>query len=127
MIACEDTDLAAAVRFIRQHTCDGINVEDVLDTVLVSRSIMDRKFLTTMGRTIHAEIQRVQVEHAKQLLAETGLLVKQVAKRCGFRYAEYMTAVFHRHIGQSPLEYRQKSASTRAKNSVNRKSKCVTV
>jgi LacI family transcriptional regulator len=116
VIACPDPDLAAAVRFIRQHACDGIGVQAVLDMALVSRSTLDRKFLAMLGRTIHAEIQRVQVDRAKQLLAGTSLLVKQIAKRCGFRYAEYMTAVFHRHTGQSPIEYRQHSAGDRPQN-----------
>jgi LacI family transcriptional regulator len=115
VIACADPDLAAAVRFIRKHGCEGIGVEDVLKAVGCSRSTLDRKFRAAMGRTIHAEMQRVQVERARQLLAGTSLLVKQVAKHCGFRYAEYMTAVFRRHVGQSPLEYRQQRAGPRGR------------
>jgi LacI family transcriptional regulator len=107
VIACQDADLATAVRFIRRHACEGIGVQAVLAAAHTSRSTLDRKSLAALGRTIHAEIQRVQVDRAKQLLAGTGLMVKQIAKRCGFRYAEYLTAVFRRHTGQSPLEYRQ--------------------
>lgn len=110
VIACQDPDLVAAVRFIRQHACEGISVQAVLETAHVSRAVLDRKFLAMLERTIHAEIQRVQVDRVKQLLAGTSLLVKQIAKQCGFRYAEYMTAVFRRHTGQSPIEYRQRSA-----------------
>lgn len=107
VIACQDAELAAAVRFIRERACTGIDVPAVLKAAGSSRSTLDRKFLATLGRTIHAEIQRVQLERAKQLLAETSLLVRHIARRCGFRYAEYLTAVFRRHTGQSPLEYRR--------------------
>ena len=107
VVACADPDLAEAVRFIRRHACDGISVETVLDAVEVSRSTLDRKFHVTMGRSIHAEIQRVQIDHAKQLLAGTDLLIKQIAKQCGFRYSEYLSTVFQRHTGQSPLAYRR--------------------
>ncbi len=108
VVASEDLDLVAAIRFIRQHACERIGVRHVLEAAAVSRSTLDQKFLTTLGRTVHAEIQRVRIDCAKQLLSDTSLLVKQVARRCGFRYAEYMTAVFQKHTGESPVEYRQK-------------------
>lgn len=107
VVACNDQELAAAIRFIRQHACDPIRVADVLDAVQVCRSTLERRFLGTLGRTIHSEIERVQVDRAKQLLAGTSLLVKQIAKRCGFRYTQYMTLVFRRCTGQTPLEYRR--------------------
>ena len=107
VIACKDQELAAAIRFIRQHACDPIGVADVLDAAPVCRSTLERRFLNLLGRTIHLEIERVQMERAKQLLAGTSLLVKQIAKRCGFRYGEYLTTVFRRTTGQTPLEYRR--------------------
>jgi LacI family transcriptional regulator len=110
VVACQDPDVAAAVRFIRQRACEGIGTQHVLDTAQVSRSTLDRKFRDVLGRTIHAEIQRVQVDRAKQLLAGSSLMVKQVAKRCGFRYPEYLTAVFRRHTGLSPQDYRATAA-----------------
>jgi len=110
VVACDDQELAAAVRFIRQRACDPIRVADVLAIAQLSRSTLERKFLDTLGRTIHAEIERVQVERAKQLLAGTSLLVKQIAQRCGFRYPQYMTVVFRRCTGQTPFAYRRRVA-----------------
>lgn len=113
VVACQDEDMATALRFIRRHACAGIDVAAVQETIHASRSTLDRKFLATLGRTVHAEIQRVQVERVKQLLVASSLMVKQIAKRCGFRYAEYMTMVFQRHTGQSPIQYRQRAAGSR--------------
>jgi LacI family transcriptional regulator len=109
VVACDDQELAAAVRFIRQRASDPIRVADVLNIAQLSRSTLERKFLDTLGRTIHSEIERVQVERAKQLLVGTTLAAKQIAKQCGFRYAQYMTVVFRRRAGQTPLEYRRKT------------------
>ena len=108
VVACGDLDLAAAIRFVRERACDGIGVQHVLKAAAISRSTLDQRFLAALGRTVHAEIQRVRVERVKQLLADTNLLIKQVAKRCGFRHPEYMTAVFQKHTGESPVEYRRK-------------------
>lgn len=107
VLACDDPDLAVALRFVRERACDPIHVNDVLEVVRVSRSTLEKKFQAVLGRTVHAEIQRVQMAMAKDLLARTDLLVKQVARRAGFKYVQYMTEVFRQHVGQSPAEYRK--------------------
>ena len=51
-------DLEAVVpvfhRFIREHACEGIGVDDVLSQVPVSRSVLQRRFRSLLGRSIHA-------------------------------------------------------------------------
>jgi LacI family transcriptional regulator len=59
-----------------------------------------------MGRTVHEEIQRVQLSIAQQLLTTTNLSVEEVAMRAGFSSAQYMNAVFQRVLGQTPGQYR---------------------
>lgn len=108
VLACGDPELNRAIRFVRKHACDPIRVEDVLRTVPLSRSTLEKRFRDTLGRTMHAEIQRVQVQRATQLLVHTDLLVKQIAQRCGFKYVPYLTRIFHMHVGLSPVEYRRR-------------------
>jgi LacI family transcriptional regulator len=107
VLACDDSDLVSALSFVREHACDPIHVSDVLEKVRLSRSTLEKKFQTLLGRSIHAEIQRVEIERAKDLLVHTTLLVKQVARRSGFKHVQYMTEVFRRHVGQSPAKYRK--------------------
>ena len=108
ILAFDDPDLTRAVRFVRRHACDPIEVSDVLRVVHLSRSTLDNRFRTALGRTIHAEIQRVRIERAKQLLVDTELLVKQVAQRSGFASMQYMTTVFRQHTGRTPTQYRKR-------------------
>lgn len=105
----EDAQVAAAVRFIREHASDRIQVPDVVQAVNVSRSTLRTRFKAVMGRTIHAEIQRVQLEHAKQLVTASSLPLKQVATRSGFKHTEYMITLFRQQFGQTPAEYRKRS------------------
>lgn len=107
VLACEDGDLAAALRFIREHACDPIGVADVLDAVPLSRSTLEKRCLAVLGRSLHAEICRVRIQRAQHLLAGTNLLVKQVAQHCGFRHVPAMNRLFRRHVGQTPAEYRR--------------------
>ncbi len=105
----QDADVAQALRHIRQHVGEGIQVSDVVRTVAVSRSTLEVRFKAFTGRTIHAEIQRAQVERARQLVATTNLPLRQVAVAAGFRYLQHMATVFRLHTGQTPGEYRKRS------------------
>jgi LacI family transcriptional regulator len=60
-----------------------------------------------MGRTIHAEIQRVQIEEARRLIAATELPLKQVTTAVGFAHVHYLTTVFRQQTGWTPAEYRK--------------------
>jgi LacI family transcriptional regulator len=50
-----DPFVVLAFRFIQQHACDGINVEDVLKVVPMSRSLLESSFRQLIGRSPHHE------------------------------------------------------------------------
>ena len=106
-LAIDDPDVSAAVAFIREHACDGIGVEKVLDAVPLSRRVLESRFRKLLGRTPHAEIVRVQVERARELLTQTDLPLKTIAQRVGIPHAEYLSVVFKRATGHSPGAYRR--------------------
>ena len=108
-LAIADEDVAAAVRLIRQKACTGIRAYEVVKAVAAARSTLEARFKAVIGRTIHAEIERVRVERAKQLIAATNLPLKQVALEAAFAHVQHMTTVFRRHTGQTPGEYRKRS------------------
>ena len=107
VLATDDREVAMAVSFIRQHACERIQVGDVLRHVRLSRTVLEPRFKQLLGRTIHQETQRVQVERVKELLALTDLPIKQIASRCGFTYTQYMTRVFREAVGKTPAQYRK--------------------
>jgi len=106
VVAIEDEGLAAALRFIREHACTGIRVEDVLAAVPLSRSTLERACRTLLGRSPNAEIRRVQLHRARQLLAETDLGLAAIAARTGFGRAAYFCARFKATFGETPGQYR---------------------
>jgi len=107
VLALADPDVSAAVRFIREHACDGIAVKDVLDEVPLSRRVLEGRFRKLFGRTPHDEIARVRFERVRRLLRETSLPLADVAQRSGFRNAEYLATAFRREFGLSPNDYRK--------------------
>ncbi|MFW6145942.1 MAG: substrate-binding domain-containing protein [Planctomycetota bacterium] len=111
MLAVDDREVAAAVRFIRTHATRGITVTDVLDAVPLSRRTLERRFRAAFGRSPGAEIRRVQLERAKYLLAGSDASIPQVARQSGFRSPEYLTYVFRRKLGLPPTHYRKQPHS----------------
>jgi LacI family transcriptional regulator len=105
--AIADPSVAAAMRFIREHACDGIGVDEVLEHVPVSRSVLQRRFRAVIGRTIHDAIAGVRLQRVKQLLVETDLPLSAIAERAGFTHVEYMSTAFRQATGLSPGAYRR--------------------
>ena len=111
LLAIEDDDLAKALRFIRDHAAEPIEVRDVLREVAISRRRLERGFQKVLGRSPSAEIHRRHVEQAKRLLTETDMQIPDVAAASGFGSPTYFATIFKREMGLSPLKYR---SSTRA-------------
>lgn len=109
VIALADPDIAEAMKFIRDHACDGINVNTVLERVPLSRRVLEKRFQELIGRTPHQEITRRRFDHVKRLLMDTDLTLGQIASRTGFRNEEYLSVAFRKAAGMSPGQYRKQS------------------
>ena len=115
MLAIEDPHVAAAVTLIREKIGEPFGVEAVMRQANVSRRWLEQKFKDLVGCTIYQYICRTRIAHAKDLLAAPGkkMLLKDIARTCGFASAERFRLVFARLTGQSPAQYR--SAQQRRK------------
>lgn len=107
IVAIDSPDVVESLRFIRENACRGINVEDVLDAVMISRSSLERQMQKLFGRSPKAEIRRVQFNQVKQLLQDTVLTLSDIADRTGFKYSQYLSEAFKREFGITPGEYRE--------------------
>ena len=107
VVAIPDADVATAVRFIREHAGDGIDIGDVLRHVALSRSTLERRFAQYLGRSPKAEILRVQLQRVKQLLRATEYPLADIAERAGFSHVANMCHLFKQKVGCTPGEYRQ--------------------
>jgi len=108
-LAIRDGDVAAAVRFIREHVGDGIAVQDVVGHVAVSRSTLQRRFASVLGRSPRQEIIRAQIERVKELLAKTDMPLARIAERAGFGHLECMSRLFKARTRLTPGQYRKRA------------------
>ncbi len=105
--AINDWLVADAVRFIREHACDGLKVETLVAEFGVSRSVFYERFLNAMNRSPHQEILRVQLEKTKRLLTETDFSLEKITELAGFQHPANMSATFKREVGMNPSVYRK--------------------
>jgi LacI family transcriptional regulator len=110
-LALKDPEVAQAVRFIREHVTEPLNVADVLDVVPLSRRPLEKRFSRSVGCSILHEIHRVKIARAKRLLVESDLTVEGVAHACGFAGQTRLNIVFQKLTGVTAGQYRHQNAS----------------
>jgi LacI family transcriptional regulator len=109
VLALEDRDIAAAVRFVREHACDGATVADLLKAVPLSRRVLESRYRKATGRTPHEDLLRIRIGRVQQLLAETDHSLERIAGLAGFNHPEYMSVAFKRETGMTPGQYRRRA------------------
>ncbi len=107
VLAVEDSQIAKAIHFIREHACDGILVQDVLNHVAMSRRMLESRFLEATGRTPHEMISTMRLNRVKKLLQESELSLEAIASIAGFEHPEYMSVAFRKQFGMPPGRFRR--------------------
>ncbi len=113
ILAIDDPMIADAVRFIREHACEGIGVSDVLREIPLSRSVLQRRFRRIFDQTANDMIVELRLRRAQQLLIGTDLPIARIAEIAGFRYQRYLGAVFRKKLGMTPYRFRQQAGPGR--------------
>ncbi len=107
VLAVDDPDVAAAIRFIRQNAYHGITMDQVADAIPAARRTLERRFKRVMGHTLHTELVNTRVQHAKELLISTERSLEGVAEACGFNSLKHFHDVFRRLVNDTPASFRQ--------------------
>lgn len=101
-----EPELAAALRFIRDHATARIGVDDIAAASGLSRSSLERRFRAVVGRSPLAELLRERIERAQHLLVQSDLAIKEVASAAGFHDVRHLSVTFRQKTGTSPGQYR---------------------
>ncbi len=107
-VVVDDPLVAAAMRFILEHTHEPIRVSDVARHVATTRRTLERRFREVMDRTIMQEIVRCRLDRLKRRLAETDTPIKALVADSGFNSPRVLYETFVREEGLSPSAYRAK-------------------
>ncbi len=106
LLAVNHKGVANSLRFIWEHSDQPISVKDLVVAAAMSRRGLHKAFLENVGRTPGQELQRVRIERAKRLLANSGHKMEVLASMCGYQSANSFCVAFKQATGMSPKQYR---------------------
>ena len=108
ILAIEDVQLAEAINFIHKHSDTTISVEDVADSLAVSRRSIERKFRKALNHSVSDEIRRTRAGHIIKMLLGTDLTITQIGLALGYNDLTHIARYFREETGMTPLAYRDK-------------------
>jgi LacI family transcriptional regulator len=106
LLAVKHKGVANSLRFIWEHASQPISVKDLVGVAAMSRRGLHKAFLDNVGRTPGQELQRVRIDRAKRLLADSNHKLEVMARMCGYKSANSFCIAFKQATGQSPKQFR---------------------
>lgn len=103
----DDEVIAAAMRYIRNHANQKLQVPDVVKHSSLNRRKLEKRFLAVCGFSVRDDIERVRIQRAMSMLKTTNAPVPVVARQCGYRNPQRLAEAFRRQTGQSPVRFRK--------------------
>ncbi len=103
----KDDAIDEATMFIKLNYYNPINVDMLCRHVNYSRSCFSRRFKMETGLSVPQYVNRIRLIKAKNLLENTNLSMKEIAKSVGFDDALYFSRVFKKFMGTSPIYYKK--------------------
>jgi len=111
ILAVEDAQLLKALRFIRDHARENINVADAVRASGLSRRALENRFRLELGRSILGEIRRIRVDLIAQMLMETDLPVADIAGALGYENLQHIARYFRGEKHMSLMAFRKRHGS----------------
>ena len=99
------------IRYIQHHLSEPIRVNDIADSLKVSRGHLSSVFHEEMGMTLSDYIRKTKVEEAQTLLKKTSLSLASISEKLGFSSQGHLTHVFKQVTGTTPNKYRNGQVS----------------
>lgn len=96
-----------AIAFCRENFRRDVGVDDIARHAGYSRYHFTRLFKEWTGLAPASYVQDLRLRHSARLLAETSLLVKEVAAESGFADCNYFCRAFRKSFGVSPAQFRK--------------------
>lgn len=102
--------VAGAVSQMQEHYAEVYGIEELADTLMVSKSHLIRSFTAAMGISPGQYLTGVRLENARRLLLRDEYTLEVIANLCGFSCANYLCKVFKKETGETPVAWRKRVA-----------------
>ncbi len=99
--------ISQTLDYINNHIFDDFEIDDICQTVHISKPYLCRQFKQKMGTTIMDYILKTRIVLAKNMLLENSASISEISSQCGFSSVSYFSRIFKKETGRSPLTYRK--------------------
>lgn len=99
------TKVEAILNYINEDYPKSLSSQILEERFSCNFDSMNRNFKKITGSTIFSYLNKVRMEHAKELLSTTSLSVGEIGERVGFLDIYYFSKVFKKHTGVAPTHY----------------------
>lgn len=93
--------------YLEKNYYQEISLNDLADLVDLNASYLSALFKKETGMTYTEYVMFCRLEKAKELLADTGKSIAEIADAVGYRDTRHFSKLFTRNIGIKPSEYRK--------------------
>lgn len=100
-----------AIEHMKQHYREDLTLQDVADSIHVSKSYFSNLFKKQTGQNFIDFLIDLRLQSAKALLAKNECKVYEVAEKSGFNDVKYFSKLFKKMTQMTPMEYREKHQS----------------
>ena len=107
ILAVPDPNVQKAITYIKANACGPIHVTEIARASGLSLRVLQIHFRNTLGYTLQAEIRRVRILRAKELLLDTDLNLDEISEQAAFSNKGYLCSAFRTATGMTPGNYRK--------------------
>lgn len=99
-------DIRTVLEYIKNNYSRQISIDDMVDTIHISKYHFIRRFNRMMGVTPYNYLTNYRITMAKTMLRTTDKTVAEIAEECGFMDTSNFITKFKKRTNQKPLQYR---------------------
>lgn len=103
-----DEAVRRAEEFMQQNFSGEVRLEAVAARIGMSPRNLVRRFKAATGHLPGEYLQRLRIGAARELLERGGMPLQRIAEAVGYEDLGYFRALFKRHLGMTPMEYRER-------------------
>lgn len=103
----KETPAMRAVGYINRHFNESFTLDDLCEQLFVSKNSLCSGFRALMNCSVMEYRTFIRISRAKELLSSTKMRLEEIAAECGFSSANYLSLIFKKEVGISPLNYRK--------------------
>lgn len=102
-----DSILDDIIFYIEHNYQSNIKLDTIAPLFGYNSAYLGKIFSKFVGESFNNYIDRIRIEHAKQLIVENTLKVYEIAESVGYKNVDYFHKKFKKYMGQNPAEYRR--------------------